>query len=79
MAYPPKMSSSTEKDSMDNSSMKSPQPVKFDVSAATFLDIAVLRCLFISHWHEDGVYWCLHYMYNRLEIYEPLLYFFIIL
>lgn len=29
------------------------------------LDVAVLRCLFISHWQEDGVYWCLHYLYSR--------------
>jgi protein unc-80 len=36
-----------------------------DVSAATFLDVAVLRCLFVSHWQEEGVYWCLHYLYNR--------------
>lgn len=38
---------------------------KVDVFAATFLDVAVLRCLFVEHWQEDGVYWCLHYMYNR--------------
>lgn len=36
-----------------------------DISAATFLDVAVLRCLFITHWQEEGVYWALHYMYNR--------------
>lgn len=39
--------------------------IKVDVFAATFLDVAVLRCLFVEHWQEDGVYWCLHYMYNR--------------
>lgn len=38
---------------------------KFDITAATFLDVAVLRCLFILHWQEEGVYWCLHYIYNR--------------
>lgn len=38
-----------------------------DVTSATFLDVAVLRCLFISHWQEEGVYWALHYMYNRLR------------
>lgn len=36
-----------------------------DISAATFLDVGVLRCLFISHWQEEGVYWALHYIYNR--------------
>ncbi|KXJ74140.1 hypothetical protein RP20_CCG014272 [Aedes albopictus] len=40
---------------------------KGDVAAATFLDVAVLRCLFISHWQEDGVYWSLHYLNNRLR------------
>ncbi|XP_071051603.1 protein unc-80 homolog isoform X3 [Onthophagus taurus] len=38
-----------------------------DISAATFLDVAVLRCLFITHWQEEGIYWGLHYMYNRLR------------
>lgn len=36
-----------------------------DISAATFLDVGVLRCLFITHWQEEGIYWALHYMYNR--------------
>lgn len=36
-----------------------------DVAAATFLDVGVLRCLFIAHWQEEGVYWALHYLYNR--------------
>ncbi|KAK9884494.1 hypothetical protein WA026_007335 [Henosepilachna vigintioctopunctata] len=38
-----------------------------DVSGATFLDVAVLRCLFITLWQEEGIYWALHYMYNRLR------------
>lgn len=38
-----------------------------DIAAANYLDVAVLRCLFISNWQEDGVYWGLHYMYNRLR------------
>lgn len=60
----PKTSSSTEKDSID-SGHKSPPISKYDINAATFLDVGVLRCLFISHWHEEGVYWSLHYLYNR--------------
>lgn len=36
-----------------------------DITAATFLDVAVLRCLFITHWQEEGIYWALHYLYNR--------------
>ncbi|XP_037051116.1 protein unc-80 homolog isoform X4 [Bradysia coprophila] len=62
----PKISTSTEKDSMDESYKSQPHS-KYDVCAATFLDVAVLRCLFISHWQEDGVYWCLHYLYSRLR------------
>ncbi|KAK4883609.1 hypothetical protein RN001_006928 [Aquatica leii] len=38
-----------------------------DLSSATFLDVAVLRCLFVSNWQEEGIYWALHFMYNRLR------------
>lgn len=78
-----KISSSTDKDSMDSSSKhpsttdgggpdirgsrKTLTAIPIDMAAATFLDVAVLRCLFIAHWQEEGVYWALHYMYNRLE------------
>lgn len=44
-----------------------------DLAGATFLDVAVLRCLFITHWQEDGIYWALHYMYNRYVIVKHLL------
>lgn len=40
-----------------------------DLAGATFLDVAVLRSLFITHWQEEGIYWALHYMYNRYKIY----------
>lgn len=36
-----------------------------DIASATFLDVAVLRCLFIAQWQEEGVYWALHFLYNR--------------
>lgn len=39
--------------------------LKYDVNAATFMDVAVLRCLFMAHWQEEGVYWSLHYFNNR--------------
>jgi protein unc-80 len=60
----PKTSSSTEKESLETDP-KSPQCFRYDVTAATFLDVAVLRCLFVSHWQEEGIYWSLHYLYNR--------------
>ncbi|KAI5631670.1 cation channel complex component UNC80 domain-containing protein [Phthorimaea operculella] len=50
------------------SAEKSPPTAKqIHVSAATFLDVATLRCLFTSTWQEEGVYWALHYLYNRLR------------
>ncbi|XP_039948637.1 protein unc-80 homolog isoform X7 [Bactrocera tryoni] len=55
----PSMEKETESDKSDS--------VHVDVSAATFLDVAVLRCLFISHWQEEGIFWSLQYMYNRLS------------
>lgn len=76
-----KVSSSTEKDSVDSSKHPSTDgggpecqgsrktlaaaTNTADTAAATFLDVAVLRCLFITHWQEEGVYWALHYLYNR--------------
>lgn len=36
-----------------------------DVLAATYLDVAVLRCLFIAHWPEEGVFWALQFLYLR--------------
>ncbi|XP_059612441.1 protein unc-80 homolog isoform X4 [Phlebotomus argentipes] len=61
-----KIYSPAEKDSIDDGS-RSPQLIKYDITAATFLDVAVIRCLFISHWQEEGVYWSLHYFNNRLR------------
>lgn len=37
-----------------------------DVFSASYFDVAVLRCLFCLHWEEDGVYWALRYIHNRL-------------
>ncbi|XP_011496979.1 PREDICTED: protein unc-80 homolog [Ceratosolen solmsi marchali] len=36
-----------------------------DVQAATFLDVAVIRCLFIRQWQEEGIFWALQFLYNR--------------
>jgi hypothetical protein len=33
---------------------------------ASYFDVAVLRCLFIRHWSEDGISWALQYFYQRL-------------
>lgn len=34
---------------------------------ATYLDVAVLRCLFTSQWIEEGIEWALHFLFRRLE------------
>lgn len=71
--------SSTDKDSLDSakhpcndaassdphSGQKGSPQQPYDISAATFLDVSVMRCLFITHWQEEGIYWALHYLYNR--------------
>ncbi|CAK1579375.1 unnamed protein product [Parnassius mnemosyne] len=49
------------------STEKTPTGKQDHVSAATFLDVATLRCLFTSQWQEEGVYWALYYLYNRLR------------
>ncbi|XP_071635615.1 protein unc-80 homolog isoform X3 [Temnothorax longispinosus] len=38
-----------------------------DVRAATFLDVATLRCLFVPQWQEEGVHWALQFFYYRLR------------
>jgi hypothetical protein len=36
-----------------------------DASMATYLDVAVLRCLFTSQWLEGGIEWALNFLLNR--------------
>ena len=40
-------------------------PTEFENNAATFFDVAVVRCLFISYWGEEGVFWALTYLNKR--------------
>lgn len=44
------------------------EPLPVDLHAATFLDVAVLRCLFVPQWCEEGVYWALQFFYHRFVI-----------
>lgn len=39
--------------------------IDLDVRAATFLDVATLRCLFVPQWQEEGVFWALQFLYHR--------------
>ncbi len=43
-----------------------PGPTSQDVLSATYFDVAVLRCLFCPQWAEEGVYWSLRYVHQRL-------------
>lgn len=40
--------------------------LSFDPQEATYMDVAVIRCLLIKHWAENGVYWAIKYLLNRL-------------
>lgn len=37
-----------------------------DPNEATYLDVGVLRCLLITNWSDDGAFWALKYLFNRL-------------
>lgn len=50
---------------MDKESMVSRAAAVESSPAATLLDVAVMRCLFISQWPEEGVYWALQFLYHR--------------
>ncbi|CAG5120058.1 unnamed protein product, partial [Candidula unifasciata] len=41
-------------------------PGTVDILSASYLDVAVLRCLFCLSWSEDGIYWALRYMHQRM-------------
>lgn len=49
----------------DNSTPTSDQQIN-DENGATYLDVAALRCLFISDWQESGVHWALTYLSKRM-------------
>ncbi|KAL5013018.1 hypothetical protein ScPMuIL_011569 [Solemya velum] len=41
-------------------------PTAPDILSASYFDIAVMKNLFCLHWSEDGIYWALYYMHQRL-------------
>ncbi|XP_025208646.1 protein unc-80 homolog isoform X2 [Melanaphis sacchari] len=57
----------TGSSSYKSSSFLTEESVSIDLNAATFLDVAVLRCLFVPQWCEEGVYWSLQFLYHRLQ------------
>ena len=36
-----------------------------DLTLATFTDVAVMRCLFIPQWVEEGVFWAVQFLFYR--------------
>jgi hypothetical protein len=49
--------------------VKDPTLIWKNIQLASFMDVAVLRCLFIPQWEEDGVYWgCMYLMKRSLYI-----------
>ncbi len=57
---PTKSTTTTEKKQID----VKPKALA-DASMATYLDVAVLRCLFTSQWLEEGIEWALNFLLNR--------------
>lgn len=51
-----------------SSSFLTEESVSIDLNAATFLDVAVLRCLFVPQWCEEGVFWSLQFLYHRFVL-----------
>ena len=48
-------------------------PAQPDLLSASHFDVAVLRCLFCPQWAEEGVYWALRYIHQRLlEVYDEI-------
>ena len=41
-------------------------PATPDILSASYFDIAVLQCLFCLQWSEDGIFWGLKYVHQRL-------------
>jgi len=48
-----------------SSSFLTEESIAVDLNAATFLDVAVIRCLFVPQWCEEGVFWALQFLYHR--------------
>lgn len=47
-------------------SESNPKLHQYDVLSATYMDIAVLQCLFCPQWDEEGINWSLQYLLKRL-------------
>jgi hypothetical protein len=52
--------------SADKEKADTPPMAATDPHEANYMDIAVLRCLLIRNWAEEGVFWAVRYLLNRL-------------
>jgi len=43
------------------------QRISSSLAQATYLDVSVLRCLFITDWQESGVHWAIEYLAKRFN------------
>lgn len=66
-----RMSRSTPDSTLPPDKPKLPVTTSFkqlkDPLLATYFDVAVIRCLFLSQWIEEGVDWALKFVTNRLN------------
>uniref|UniRef100_A0A5S6PYL0 UNC80 domain-containing protein n=1 Tax=Trichuris muris TaxID=70415 RepID=A0A5S6PYL0_TRIMR len=69
MAFQPKTpcQNGDETTGSSTSSTSVSQILGLNQTQASYMDVAVLRCLFISHWSEEGVHWALIYFLGRLQ------------
>ena len=67
-AHPPQIAFSRRSDSELSADKEKPDspPAPTDPHDANYLDVAVIRCLLIRNWAEEGVFWAVRYLLNRL-------------
>ncbi|KAL3119939.1 hypothetical protein niasHT_007067 [Heterodera trifolii] len=65
----PKIALGTRADSGESERQSSPDTplgICLDPHEANYLDVAVLRCLLIRNWAEEGTFWAVQYLLGRL-------------
>ena len=43
------------------------EAAKWENCLATNFDVAVIRCLFVAKWPEEGIFWAVTYLHRRLK------------
>ena len=65
-AQPPQIAFGGRSDSEQSDEKLESPAIPNDPHEANYLDVAVLRCLLIRNWAEEGVFWAVRYLLNRL-------------